>query len=118
MIWIALNQPIDRALRESAFGMFASKMSEEELDELLRPMTAEEADAFVSGHSRITGNHRANYVGVVGFRAFDWETFANPVFEAADHLFDAKSERSETKGAFGAGIAGRTPAVGHDQRIL
>ena len=41
--------PIDRALRASAFGMFPGGMSEEELTEALRPMTDEEADAFVEG---------------------------------------------------------------------
>ncbi len=41
--------PIDKALRASAFGMFPSVMTVEKLEEALRPMTDEEADAFVEG---------------------------------------------------------------------
>jgi hypothetical protein len=40
---------IDLALRESGFGMFSGGMTEEELEEALRPKTDDEADAFVDG---------------------------------------------------------------------
>ena len=45
----AVAKPYDRALRESGLGMFAGLLSEAELDEALRPMTDEEADAFLEG---------------------------------------------------------------------
>jgi len=46
---VPVQAPIDRELRASAFGMFPSVMTEAELDEALRPMTNEEADAFLEG---------------------------------------------------------------------
>ena len=46
---VAVKKPIDRALRESAFGMYKNVMTDAELDEALRPMTDEEADAFIEG---------------------------------------------------------------------
>ncbi|MCW5941508.1 MAG: hypothetical protein KIS66_04710 [Fimbriimonadaceae bacterium] len=45
----AVPRPVDRALRESAFGMFSFPMTDEEFEEALRPMTEGEADAFVEG---------------------------------------------------------------------
>lgn len=45
----AVRRPVDRKLRESAFGMFAGQISDEELDEAMRPMTDEEAGAFIEG---------------------------------------------------------------------
>lgn len=46
---VPIPRTIDRARRAAAFGMFAGGMSEAELQEALRPMTDEEADAFVEG---------------------------------------------------------------------
>lgn len=46
---VAYRPPVDRDLRASAFGMFSFSMTDEELDEALRPMTDEEADAFIEG---------------------------------------------------------------------
>ena len=46
---VAVKAPVNLVLRESAFGMFYGGMSEEELQEALRPMTDEEADAFIAG---------------------------------------------------------------------
>ncbi len=46
---VPLVQPIDRKKREAAFGMFPIAMTEEELHEAMRPMTDEEADAFIEG---------------------------------------------------------------------
>ena len=46
---VPVAPPIDLKLRESAFGMFASSMTEAELNEALRPMSDEEADAFIEG---------------------------------------------------------------------
>lgn len=45
----AIPRPVDRELRESAFGMFSFPMTDEEFEEALRPMTDEESDAFVEG---------------------------------------------------------------------
>ena len=46
----AIAPPVDRALRQSAFGAFSGGMTESELCEALRPMTDDEADAFTEGH--------------------------------------------------------------------
>jgi antitoxin (DNA-binding transcriptional repressor) of toxin-antitoxin stability system len=46
---VGVVKPVDRILRESAFGMYESTMSPAETDEALRPMNDEEADAFVEG---------------------------------------------------------------------
>jgi prevent-host-death family protein len=46
---VPVKKPFDEALFDSAIGMFPSVMTEEELQEALRPMTDEEADAFVEG---------------------------------------------------------------------
>ncbi len=46
---VPVKKPIDLELRKSAFGMFPGGMSEEELEEALRPMTDEEVDAFLEG---------------------------------------------------------------------
>ena len=46
---VPVKKPVDRALRESAMGMYPSVMSPEELREALRPMTDEEADDFIEG---------------------------------------------------------------------
>ncbi|AIE84429.1 hypothetical protein OP10G_1061 [Fimbriimonas ginsengisoli Gsoil 348] len=45
----AVRPPVDRALRESAFGMYAGQVDEKELEDALRPMTDREADEFVQG---------------------------------------------------------------------
>jgi prevent-host-death family protein len=47
--FVPFQPPIDLELRKSAFGLFARVMDEAELHEALRPMTDEEADAFVDG---------------------------------------------------------------------
>ncbi|MEZ0327760.1 MAG: type II toxin-antitoxin system Phd/YefM family antitoxin [Fimbriimonas sp.] len=47
---VPVREPIDKALRASAFGMFKPVMTDEEMHEALRPMTDEEADAFIEGH--------------------------------------------------------------------
>jgi prevent-host-death family protein len=47
---VPIEQPIDIELRKSAFGMFSGGIPEAELEEALRPMTDEEADAFIEGH--------------------------------------------------------------------
>lgn len=44
-----IPQAIDRKLRESAFGLYKSVMTKEELEEALRPMSNDEADAFIEG---------------------------------------------------------------------
>jgi prevent-host-death family protein len=46
---IPIPPKIDLQLRESAFGRYNGCMTEEEVQEALRPMTDEEADAFVEG---------------------------------------------------------------------
>jgi len=46
---VAVKQPIDLERRRSAIGMFPGGMTEEELQEALRPMTDAEADAFIEG---------------------------------------------------------------------
>ncbi len=48
---VPFTPPVDRALRESAFGLFPGGMTEAELEEALRPMTDEEADAFIEGRA-------------------------------------------------------------------
>ena len=44
-----VKKPIDIERRKAAIGMFKGGMTEEELQEALRPMTDEEADAFIEG---------------------------------------------------------------------
>ena len=44
-----LTKPIDKQLRESAFGLFAGAIDLKELKEAMRPMTDEEAQAFIEG---------------------------------------------------------------------
>lgn len=46
---VPVSPPVDLKLRESAFGMFSKVMTDEQLDEAMRPMTDEEADAFIEG---------------------------------------------------------------------
>lgn len=46
---VAVVPPVDRDLRRSAFGLFKSTMTEKQLSEALRPLTDEEADAFIEG---------------------------------------------------------------------
>ncbi len=46
---VPIKEPFDEALFDSAFGMFPSVMTPEQLHEALRPMTDEEADAFIEG---------------------------------------------------------------------
>lgn len=48
---VPIKKPVDYALRGSAFGMHANWLSEAELDEAIRPMTDEGADAFVEGRT-------------------------------------------------------------------
>jgi len=48
---VAVQPAVDSALRRSAFGLFNGSLGEAELDKALRPMTDEEADAFVEGRS-------------------------------------------------------------------
>jgi prevent-host-death family protein len=38
---VGLRKPVDRVLRESAFGMYGSWISDDELEEAMRPMTDE-----------------------------------------------------------------------------
>ncbi len=45
-----MHPKIDIELRRSAFGWFKGVMTEAELNEAMRPMTDEEADAFVDGN--------------------------------------------------------------------
>ena len=46
---VPLARKVDIARRMSAIGMFEGGMTEAELDEALRPMTDEEAEAFIEG---------------------------------------------------------------------
>ncbi|HEY3779914.1 MAG TPA: type II toxin-antitoxin system prevent-host-death family antitoxin [Fimbriimonadaceae bacterium] len=46
---VPVAPPIDRKLRESAFGMFTPTMTQAELEEALRPMTDREAEDFIEG---------------------------------------------------------------------
>lgn len=46
---VSIVPKIDFARRRSAFGMFEGGMTEEQLQEAVRPMTDEEAEAFIDG---------------------------------------------------------------------
>lgn len=45
----AVQKPVDRERRRAAFGMFEGMVDPEMLRQALRPMTDEEADAFIEG---------------------------------------------------------------------
>lgn len=44
---VPVKKPIDKEKRRSAFGMFGNWMTEEQVEEALRPMTDDEADRFL-----------------------------------------------------------------------
>jgi antitoxin (DNA-binding transcriptional repressor) of toxin-antitoxin stability system len=46
---VPVQKPIDRELRASAFGMFVGMIDEREIEVALRPMSDEEAEAFIEG---------------------------------------------------------------------
>lgn len=45
----AVRPPVDIELRRSAFGLYRGRMDPKQIEEAMRPMTDEEADAFIEG---------------------------------------------------------------------
>jgi hypothetical protein len=45
----AIKPPVDKERRRAFIGSYKPVMTDEQLEEALRPMTDEEADAFVEG---------------------------------------------------------------------